>query len=291
MDDVKFVSAALDYTMAIKTDGSLYGWGSNAANQLGTLIGNADEPTFIMENIVYVSAGDHHTLAINTNGAAEVWGANAFGQLGLGTNQANKGLVPFLSPAMSVSARGLHSIVLLENGRVYAMGLNMEGQLGNGTQTDSHSPVPVIFDAMVHGEFIIPTPLPGFEPPEYTSDSLHEILSQGLIVFGFDMVANLPLEVFRTASPDGDSASYSNRNWSNIVVRRGELFHTAGEQDIMLFSVEIEVVYERPMSDPVRTTTVIANNPSKSIIMVGTEVGYTPELAQYLSELMIQEFR
>jgi len=81
------VSVGSVHTMAIKTDGSLWGWGNNVHGQLGdgTAI-NQNTPVRIGidTNWAYVSAFAH-TIAIRTDGTLWVWGDNEYGQLGDGT--------------------------------------------------------------------------------------------------------------------------------------------------------------------------------------------------------------
>jgi alpha-tubulin suppressor-like RCC1 family protein len=101
MDNVSYASAGDDYTMVIKTDGSLWGWGNNRSGQLG--IGNDREepycpsdhytPVKIMDDVVFVSAsvsGDtDHTMAIKKDGSLWVWGVNFWGNIGDGTTKNN----------------------------------------------------------------------------------------------------------------------------------------------------------------------------------------------------------
>ena len=76
------------HTMAIKTDDSLWAWGSNNRGQLGDGT-NYDRlaPVKIMDNAVAVSAGRRHTLAVCIQGIVWAWGANQYGQLGDGSTE------------------------------------------------------------------------------------------------------------------------------------------------------------------------------------------------------------
>jgi alpha-tubulin suppressor-like RCC1 family protein len=82
------VAAGDYYTLAVRIDGTLWGWGYNTNGNLGT--GNTVEqmtPTQIGSDADWASvAAGYHTVAIRTNGTLWSWGWNAYGQLGLGTN-------------------------------------------------------------------------------------------------------------------------------------------------------------------------------------------------------------
>lgn len=82
-------------TFGIKTDGTLWGWGLNSANQLGL---GAGAPVFISSPVQtfilgstwkQVNAGYNHTLAVKTDGSLWTWGYNSFGELGNNTNIPN----------------------------------------------------------------------------------------------------------------------------------------------------------------------------------------------------------
>ena len=83
----KQVSGGDSFTAAIKTDGTLWSWGSNSDGQLGvddTTNRLTPVTTFAGgSNWKQVSCGGYHTSAIKTDGTLWVWGSNSFGQLGV----------------------------------------------------------------------------------------------------------------------------------------------------------------------------------------------------------------
>ena len=84
-----FGMSSSDYTLAIKTNGSLWAWGSNGYGQLGDGT-NIDKniPTRIGTDTNWaeavVSAGSMHNMAIKSDGSLWAWGYNGGGQHGDG---------------------------------------------------------------------------------------------------------------------------------------------------------------------------------------------------------------
>jgi len=83
-----YVSAGDMYTMAIRSDGTLWAWGGNDYGQLGDgTTTDSEVPVQIQAGTTwtYVSAGDMYTMAIRSDGTLWAWGGNDYGQLGDGT--------------------------------------------------------------------------------------------------------------------------------------------------------------------------------------------------------------
>ena len=83
----KQVAGGGRHTAAIKTDGTLWTWGSTGYGQLGNNTSGTDgltpSTTFAGgTNWKQVSGGYYHTSAIKTDGTLWTWGINGFGQLG-----------------------------------------------------------------------------------------------------------------------------------------------------------------------------------------------------------------
>lgn len=81
------ISAGRDHTCGIRSDHTLWCWGSNASGQLGTGGGSTNVPVRVGSTADWssVSAGDLHTCGIRAGGSAWCWGANSSGQLGIGS--------------------------------------------------------------------------------------------------------------------------------------------------------------------------------------------------------------
>ena len=88
------VAAGNNFTLALKSDGSLWAWGWNNSGQLGdSSQTNRNRPVRIGQDRdwVQIAAGAEHSLALKTDGTLWAWGRNNAGQLGLGTMDASGG--------------------------------------------------------------------------------------------------------------------------------------------------------------------------------------------------------
>ena len=83
----KTVSAGYDFTLAIRSNGTLWAWGDNSDGQLGLgSTAQKDSPTQVDPGTTWkaVSAGYFDTLAVRSDGTLWGWGYNTDGELGLG---------------------------------------------------------------------------------------------------------------------------------------------------------------------------------------------------------------
>ncbi|HEV2329300.1 MAG TPA: hypothetical protein VGY56_10990 [Verrucomicrobiae bacterium] len=131
------LSAGQRHALALRSDGSVWAWGTNQFGELG-LGTNALilAPTRIasITNVIAISAGPLHSLAVEGNGTVWAWGTNNDGRLGSGNfvTASNPVAVAVITNATLVAAGGNHSLALLANGSVMAWGANYGGQLGTG---------------------------------------------------------------------------------------------------------------------------------------------------------------
>jgi len=139
-----YVSAGIWHTMALKTDGTLWAWGSNARNQLGdgTTV-NRITPTQIgtAMNWASVSAGHSGTKAIRTDGTLWGWGIVDLGN-GTLTRQNIPAKIGTDVDWAYVSAFA-HTIAIRTDGTLWAWGDNDFGQVGNSATTRPQIPVQI----------------------------------------------------------------------------------------------------------------------------------------------------
>ena len=144
-NDWAMVSAGNDHTLAIKTDGTLWAWGSNYGGKLGdgtTTNRNVPIRVGMATDWSMVSAGSNHTLAIKTDGTLWAWGYNETGQLGDGTT-TNRNAPIRIGTATDwsmVSAGSNHTLAIKTDGTLWAWGYNETGQLGDGTNIQKNKP-------------------------------------------------------------------------------------------------------------------------------------------------------
>lgn len=134
------VASGDGFTIAIKSDGTLWAWGRNSQGQLG--IGDTISTTVPVQvgngsNWTQISAGRNHVLALRANKTVWGWGDNRQGQLGQGSTsylyvptQLTSGLY------QAVASGWFHSLVLSTTGVVSSTGLNTDRQLGTFTTTN-----------------------------------------------------------------------------------------------------------------------------------------------------------
>jgi len=124
------------YTLAIKSDGSLWAWGDNTHGQLGDGTTTATlSPKQIGTATGYtkIAAGYYHSLAIKSDGTLWAWGNNDHGQLGDGTPTSS--LVPMQigtdATYVAIGAGESHTVALKSDGSLWAWGQNNHGQVGS----------------------------------------------------------------------------------------------------------------------------------------------------------------
>jgi alpha-tubulin suppressor-like RCC1 family protein len=135
LTNIKAIATKHRHNLALKTDGSLWGWGANNAGQLG--IGtttNSNVPVQIssITAVTAISAGTNHSLAVKQDGSTWAWGNNNDGQLGdkSYTNRNTPVKVSNLTNVTDVAAGANHSLAITQNGEIWSWGNNYYGQLG-----------------------------------------------------------------------------------------------------------------------------------------------------------------
>jgi alpha-tubulin suppressor-like RCC1 family protein len=144
----KSVSCGNVHTVAIKTDGTLWVWGSNSSGQLGindTATRTTPVTTFLGgTNWKSVACGQLHTVAIKTDGTLWTWGLGTSGQLGINnTADRTTPVTTFLGGTnwKSVACGDSFTAAIKTDGTLWIWGNNASAQLGDNTVVSRSTPV------------------------------------------------------------------------------------------------------------------------------------------------------
>ena len=140
------------FSVAVKTDGTLWAWGKNTTGQLG--LGNTTDyssPKQVgaLTNWSVVACGSYNltvqgfTVAVKTDGTLWAWGSNLTGQLGIGntTDFSSPKQVGALTNWSTISAGSRAVVVVKTDGTLWVFGQgSYYGALGLGNTTNYSSP-------------------------------------------------------------------------------------------------------------------------------------------------------
>ncbi len=140
------ISNGEQHVMAIRPNGTLWGWGNGEGGKLGNGTGwSSSTPDQIGSATDWksISAGKEHSFGLKDNGTLWGWGINAFGSLGTG-NTILFNLTPVQIGTQTwktVTASTNFSIGIRTNGTLWGWGLNENGTVGDGTTINRSVPV------------------------------------------------------------------------------------------------------------------------------------------------------
>lgn len=136
----KSVTGGFHFSVGVKEDGTLWGWGRNGSGQIG--LGGAwstTSPTQIGTDTDWVMAASSssNTIAIKENGTLWACGFNQNGELGIGNTSERDLLVQVGTDTdwLFVSAGDAHSLAIKADGSLWSWGSNQHGQLGRSGLT------------------------------------------------------------------------------------------------------------------------------------------------------------
>ncbi len=155
LQDIIYIQAGANYSVAINKKGEVWTWGQNDVGQLGDGSKVAKyTPVRVKANlsgVVSVACGAQHTVALKADGTVYAWGNNTYGQLG--DNTKTQKLIPvrvletadsYIDDAVAVSSTQYSSHILTSDGEIYSVGLGTSGQLGDNTKVTKQLPVKVV---------------------------------------------------------------------------------------------------------------------------------------------------
>lgn len=137
LTEVVQIACGGDHSCALRADGSVACWGSNAHGELGDGTANLGTLPVVVAGVsgaTQIALGESHSCARIADGAVRCWGSNASGQLGDGTTDDRRTPVAASGvTAASSVALGMAHTCVVEGGTARCFGANGDGQLGDGT--------------------------------------------------------------------------------------------------------------------------------------------------------------
>jgi alpha-tubulin suppressor-like RCC1 family protein len=118
LSGVTAVSGGSGYTLALKSDGTAWGWGNNGYGELGNgqpqLYGGVKSPVrATVSHVTAIAAGASHSLWLRSDGTMWAAGSNYYGQIGDGTFNDAPAPVQVNLPGLSAIAAGhSHSLAV-----------------------------------------------------------------------------------------------------------------------------------------------------------------------------------
>ena len=148
---IEISAASTDQVIALKDDGTVWGWGYKTLGALTDVGGSTPKQiagkTNRMKDIASISAGYYAGLAITDEGKVLGWGTNGFGGLGNGTTtntaiptNVMENSTKELDQIFVIAMGKNYSVYAKEDGSVWATGTNEFGQLGNTSTVTIHTP-------------------------------------------------------------------------------------------------------------------------------------------------------
>ena len=132
---------------AIKSNGTLWGWGFNSSYILGGDSSIQSRPTPFQlspdTDWAFINPGSSHMLALKNNGTLWTWGAGDYGQLGYNQNSSNVPVEVGADTWKTVTGGSRTSFGVKTNGTLWAWGRNHIGQLGLGDMINRNTPTQI----------------------------------------------------------------------------------------------------------------------------------------------------
>ena len=134
------------HVSGIKSDGTIWGWGSGDAGQLnnGTRFAELTAvPISSTADWQKMFVGEFTNFGLKNNGTLWGAGANPSGVLGVGTTISSSSTFVQIGTASNWRqiSSGLHTIGVRTDGSIWGWGFNDFGQVGNGNLQDEYAPV------------------------------------------------------------------------------------------------------------------------------------------------------
>ena len=162
------VAAGNAHSVALRADGTVWTWGSDASGQLGNDAAFANQALPVqvagLANVVQITAGSYHSLALRSDGTVWTWGRNDLGQGGDNTTTPHPTAVQVVGEAAgnltdvrAIAGGCNHSFAIKGDGTLRTWGSDVWGELGDGGSTARLRPGAIALPttvAMAEGGYI-----------------------------------------------------------------------------------------------------------------------------------------
>lgn len=145
LNNVKSIAAGRFFSLAVKTDGTVWTWGENKYGQLGdgtTVDKSAPIQVSGLTGVTdaVAATGAFHCMAAKSDNTVWAWGRNTYGNLGDNTivDQHVPVLMLGVSNVVGLAAGTNFSLLYKNDGTFWGCGRNASGQLGDGTVVERH---------------------------------------------------------------------------------------------------------------------------------------------------------
>lgn len=147
LTDVVAIAAGMDYSLALKSDGTVWAWGNNENGNLGRPSSSLITTTPVqvevdgygnkLTDVTKISAGSNFALALKKDGTVWTWGGLYVDDEGVHNAVSMAEQVYSLTDVISISAGWSHSLALKNDGSVWGWGNNQLFQLGDRSAGES----------------------------------------------------------------------------------------------------------------------------------------------------------
>lgn len=151
LNNIVSIASVGYHTLALKKDGTVWGWGGNTFNELGTE--GLEFQRYAIKvvgipRIKEIAVGWHHSVALDYKGKVWVWGSDPAFQFNEETKKYyhHPTLLKGLPKVTKIACGSWHSLAIDENKNVWGWGKNHFGMLGTG-DTISHS-TPILLKSL-----------------------------------------------------------------------------------------------------------------------------------------------
>lgn len=162
--DVTAIECGGNHSLALRSDGTVWAWGSNEYGQLGNGTHNFNalltpiqvhgpDNVGFLTGIKAIACGYYVNFALKLDGTVWGWGASNYGTSGVGDGTTVDRFTPtqvhgsddigFLADITTISIDYRHCLALKSDGTVWTWGVNPYGELGIGTLSNRSVPTQV----------------------------------------------------------------------------------------------------------------------------------------------------